>query len=95
MIRFAIPLIALAATGCMHDGRPGMPAPGVQCDANGLGRFIGQQRSPRVENRIKRVSGAKLVRWLEPGAIMTMDFRPDRLNINIDERGRITGSRCG
>ncbi len=95
MIRFAIPLLALAATGCVHDGRPGMPAPGVQCDAYGLGSFVGQQRTPGVENRIKRVSGAKIVRWLEPGSVMTMDFRSDRLNIEIDKRGRITGTRCG
>ncbi|MBC9031717.1 hypothetical protein IAG41_04870 [Sphingomonas sp. JC676] len=95
MIRFAIPLIALAAGGCTHDGRPEMPAPGVQCDANGLGRFVGQQRGPRVEMRAKRVSGARTVRWLEPGSVMTMDFRADRLNINVDKRGRITGARCG
>jgi hypothetical protein len=95
MIRFAIPLLALAAGACMHDGRPEMPAPGVQCDANGLGRFVGQQRSARVEMRIKRISGARIVRWLEPGAMMTMDFRTDRLNINVDKRGRITGTRCG
>jgi len=94
MIRFAIPLIALAAGGCMHDGRPEMPSP-VRCDANGLGRFVGQTRGPRVEMRLKRVSGARTVRWLEPGAMMTMDFRADRLNVNLDKRGRITGTRCG
>ena len=95
MIRFAIPLIALAAGGCMHDGRPEMPAPGVQCDANRLTNVIGQRRSPRVEMRAKRASGANIVRWLEPGAMMTMDFRADRLNLNLGKDGRINGAGCG
>jgi hypothetical protein len=99
MIRFAIPLIALAATaGCMDEGRPGRPGrpmPGVECNANGLGRFVGQPRSPRVGMRAQRMAGARSVRWIEPGMAVTMDFRADRLNLTVNQRGRITGTRCG
>jgi hypothetical protein len=34
------------------------------------------------------------VRYLRPNSQMTMDFRPDRLNIEIDANDVITGFRC-
>ena len=34
------------------------------------------------------------VRYLRPNTQMTMDFRPDRLNIAIDANDVITGFRC-
>lgn len=34
------------------------------------------------------------VRYLRPNSQMTMDFRPDRLNIEIDASDIITGFRC-
>ena len=34
------------------------------------------------------------VRYLRPNTQMTMDFRPDRLNIEIDASDVITGFRC-
>jgi hypothetical protein len=35
------------------------------------------------------------VRRIHPGDQVTMDFRADRLNIDIDAKGKITGLRCG
>ena len=35
------------------------------------------------------------VRHIHPGDQVTMDFRQDRLNIDIDAKGVITGLRCG
>ncbi|KAI8887372.1 hypothetical protein K501DRAFT_242518 [Backusella circina FSU 941] len=34
-------------------------------------------------------------RVLPPGAIMTMDYRPERLNINVDDTKRVTGCNFG
>ena len=34
------------------------------------------------------------VRHIRPDTQVTMDFRPDRLNIDIDAAGVITGFRC-
>lgn len=34
------------------------------------------------------------VRYIRPGTQVTMDFRPDRLNIDIDANDIITGFRC-
>jgi hypothetical protein len=36
-----------------------------------------------------------MMRWLEPGAIVTQDYREDRLNIHLDEKDRIVRFNCG
>lgn len=95
MIRLALPVIALAVAGCTYGERPEAGVPGVECSANGLEKLIGQKRGERVAARAKRLSGANAVRWLEPGAVVTMEFRADRLNLNLDKNGRITSARCG
>lgn len=33
-------------------------------------------------------------RIIRPGMAVTMDYSPDRVNIEIDESGTITGVRC-
>lgn len=35
------------------------------------------------------------VRFLNPDSMATMDFRPDRLNIEVNAEGRIWKLRCG
>lgn len=96
MIRIVLPLAATAAlAGCTYDTRPEPPAPGIECNANRLHNVIGKKRSAKVEAHAKRQSGANVVRWLEPGAIVTLEFRSDRLNLDLNRNGRITGARCG
>ncbi|ARE83818.1 putative secreted protein [Roseovarius sp. TM1035] len=40
-------------------------------------------------------SGRAAVRILPPGAMVTMDYRPDRLNVEHDADGVITRIACG
>ena len=41
-------------------------------------------------------AGAEFIeRAINPGDMVTQDFRPDRLNIEIGEDGRIKQFRCG
>ncbi|WP_404339267.1 I78 family peptidase inhibitor [Sphingomonas sp. MMS12-HWE2-04] len=99
MIRLALPLVLLAASGCAYDRRPEGPRPPRPpqgaCADQRLGSLIGKVRSAGVESRAKRLSGARTLRWITPGSAVTMDFRTDRLNLELDERGRITRARCG
>lgn len=97
MIRLALPLVLLAASGCGYADRPHGPPPPLQahCTAEGLDSLIGKTRSPKLESRAKRMSGARTLRWIAPGSAVTMDYRTDRLNLELDERGRITRARCG
>ncbi len=85
----------LLLTGCMDDG-PGRPLPpGAQCDAGPVQRFVGAPFQPQFAQQAKRMSRARTVRVIRPGQAVTMDFRGDRLNVEIDERNRIRALRCG
>lgn len=64
------------------------------CSADKLGEFVGQSPSDAVMSRIKAIIGDKTIRTIRPGQAVTMDFRPDRLNIEIGEDGLIKSLRC-
>ena len=99
-MKIAYPL-ALAASltliSCTDD-RP-VPLPGPPnsraCDAGGVQNLIGRPMNSSNRSVARRVSGASVVRVLKPGQAVTMEFRADRLNLEINARGVITGARCG
>ncbi|WHU03938.1 I78 family peptidase inhibitor [Sphingomonas sp. NIBR02145] len=85
---------ALLVAGCMNDGRPTpMPGPRI-CNAGVVQRFIGAPMSPQLQPRLRARSGASSVRVVRPGEAVTMDFRRDRLTVDVNQRGRISGLRC-
>jgi hypothetical protein len=98
MIRLALPILALAAAGCTYDARPQTgtaPATGGKCVADGLAGLTGKTRSEAVTKQALQLSGAKTIRWIAPGMAVTMDYREDRLNLDVDEHGKITRAHCG
>ena len=97
MIRIALPLLALATVACVPHGRPGeAPAPPTAaCNAEGLGDLIGKPRGEAVAAEAIRRSGAKLVRWITPGMMVTMDYRANRLNLHTSIENKVSDIRCG
>ncbi|MBF6023183.1 I78 family peptidase inhibitor [Lysobacter niastensis] len=98
MIRtgLALTLLTLALAGCTTTA----PATGAQpptggCNAEGARWAIGQGVNDDVVNRILQDTGSRDARVLRPGQPATMDFRPDRVNVDVNDRGAITGLRCG
>ena len=65
------------------------------CAAGPAEVLVGERYRRRVPTRAKRLSGARTVRVLMPGAMATDDFRDDRLNLHVDYRRVITAVRCG
>ena len=72
-------------------GEPGA----TPCDTEAVQGLIGTQGSETVYAKALQDSGAKAHRALGPTDMATLDFRPDRLNIDLDADGKITGFRCG
>lgn len=73
----------------------GPTSPRARCDATGMGEFIGRTATPPVVQQAGRQSGAATTRVIRPGQAVTMDFREDRLNIEVDATQRITRVHCG
>ncbi len=95
MIRAALPAFALLLTGACAAKTPPQAIPGVECNATKLGGLVGKARSPEVAEEAKRLSGANSLRWIEPGMMVTQDFRADRLNLHLGTDGKIGSARCG
>jgi hypothetical protein len=98
MVRIALSAVALMLTvaGCTTMPPPG-PAqqPVGVCDADPVAWAIGNAASPEVVERAQWESHSRDVRVIEPGQAVTMDFRAERLNLYVNERGAITRVACG
>ena len=86
---------ALTLTACGLGAKPDAAgqanaASGDPCGAQALADLVGLP----VTGSGAPEEGPN-VRYLRPGDMMTMDHRPDRLNIEIDADGRIEKVRCG
>ena len=68
---------------------------GHLCNAVKAEPLVGQAGSATVGAEALRLSGAGTLRWLRPGDIVTMEYREDRLNIELDANGRVKAVRCG
>ena len=88
-VLLALPLIACTATPVPQDRL------GVQCNADRVQPLVGREATTDVVTRAKDRSGARTVRLIKPGEAVTMDFRSDRLNLDLDNVNTITAARCG
>ena len=68
---------------------------GYRCNERPAQHLVGRPASAELGAEAQRLTGARTVRWLRPGDIVTMEFREDRLNIDLDERQRVRAIRCG
>jgi hypothetical protein len=68
---------------------------GYECRSEGLDAFVGRDATSATGSEILAKSGAKVLRWLKPGQIVTMEFRSDRVNAKLDDQNRITAVTCG
>jgi hypothetical protein len=90
-------LALMPLTGCApgNSERITMDQVGAVCDDRALGPFIGQ--APTKENTLKLMgfSRSRTLRWVPYGGVVTMDFSPQRLTVQLDQQGRIASARCG
>ena len=65
------------------------------CGADRLKALTGVRLDQNVRQHIVDQSQAQQFRVLAPDTIKTMDYREDRLNINVDQQGVIQSFSCG
>jgi hypothetical protein len=66
-----------------------------ECGADKLARWVNVLPTSDVKNAIREAVGHDRIRYIEPGGVVTMDLRPDRLNVETGVDGRIKVFRCG
>lgn len=74
---------------------PAVTPEGDECGASKLGKYLNQLPTTDAMDGIRDTIGHDRIRAINPGDMVTQDFRPDRLNIEIGEDGRIKHFRCG
>lgn len=94
MIRL-LPLALLLGACTTSQQPPVIGGSHPTCKAEGLGDLIGQPGTSALAAEALRQSGASTMRWIQPGTMVTMDFRRDRLNIHLDDRNVVTKVNCG
>lgn len=99
-MRNAIALVAILGAGCTTVAANDPPpahgeSPGYECKNEGLDAFVGREPTSEVGTEILAKSGAKVLRWLKPGQIVTMEFRSDRVNVHLNANNRIERVTCG
>lgn len=100
MRRLALAVTSLiAACSAVPPAEPEIPVrgatPGFTCRNQGLDVFIGQVATPEVGAQLLRASGARVIRWVQPGMMVTMDYREDRLTVRLASNYRIVTANCG
>lgn len=90
---------ALALSACTPvEQRPPVgdtvPADGP-CDATAGQKFLGATGDPATVESIRIATGSRTARRIEPGMAVTKDYRQDRVNVDLDDAGKITAVRCG
>ena len=90
MLRLVFLGIGAVALAACHPEAETPPEMAESCGAEALQHLVGQPRSAFESQNIDAPT-----RILPPGSAMTMDHRPDRLNVDLDEDGRISRIWCG
>ena len=87
-----IPAVLLLAACTMDMPPPVMPPPDPvnQCGAADLQGLVGQPAAVLETMRFSQP-----IRIILPGQAITMDYSPNRLNIEINEADRIARVSCG
>lgn len=94
MIAAAMLLTSACVTVVPPEGEASTPPTGT-CNAAAAQRLVGQPADNDLGFEAQRLTGARSLRWIRPGDAVTMDYRPDRLNIELDERHLVARFRCG
>lgn len=89
----AISLLVVTGLSACANEPPRMPEP--RCRAAGAESELGKTVDDKVADDARYAAGAMRTRIIRPGQPVTMDADPQRLNIEVDETGRIRRLRCG
>lgn len=69
---------------------------GDPCNSALVTPFLGRNADEATRAAVRQaIAPVDNVRWVGPEDAMTMDYRPDRLTLELDSDGAITTASCG
>lgn len=99
---FLVLSIALAAmtlpacTTALPPMTDPMPPQTASCNADtARSSAIGKPATAEVVEQARKAAGARMVRVLKPGQMVTMEYAEGRLNIDVDAHNVVINLRCG
>ena len=94
-MRFAY-LLMLPLVGCAtaEAAPPVAGEPAATCRREALAAFTGQVASADLAARMLAASGARDIRWVPEGTMVTMEFRADRVTAHLDQTNRVIRASC-
>jgi hypothetical protein len=98
-----IAAVAMMTMGCtpvppagpVEEEVPVHGSTGRRCEAARAQGLVGREATSELGAEAMRLTGAGMLRWLRPDYVVTMEYREDRLNIELDARNRVRALRCG
>ena len=84
-------LLAACATGDPVATDPVSSA----CNADGGKQFVGQLATNEIGAAILAATNSRVLRWAPPGAMLTMDYSPNRVTVRLGSDQKITELNCG
>ena len=90
--------LLMAACGNMTPASTGASAStpaATRCNAAPAQFALGRNIDAALESDARARAGARLSRVLKPNQVVTMEFNAERLNLNVDDAGRVTRVSCG
>lgn len=95
----AIALLFMSACGSTApagSGPASSSAPvATRCNAAPAQFAVGRNVDAALESDARTRAGARTSRVLKPGQVVTMEFNAERLNLSVDDAGRVTRVNCG
>ncbi|MGF6418854.1 methylaspartate ammonia-lyase [Stenotrophomonas sp. AN71] len=98
-------LAVLPLAACSHAGGSStadagpLPAKGAdaahECRPDTLEAFTGKTADETTVKQLVAASGARNARVVKPGMAVTMDFRQDRVTVQVDAQNKIERASCG
>ena len=97
-MRLTIASLALLPLAACQIAQSDATAPGTMpgtCKGDKLGQFTGQPASEELGARILTASGARTIRWVPKGSVVTMEYSAERVTVLLDGSNRVERASCG
>ena len=89
-------LAPLALSACAAAPPAAIEEPGGHtCKGDNLAQFAGRPATQELGAQMLRESGARTIRWVPDGTIITMEFNPERLTVYLKPDSSVGRASCG